>query len=94
MNTRLPASKYDIGTQRIPEIIMILSNPERILFSLLDGFLSAIIPQYIVNGNETIPVQVIKVPRGIDLLSFKAIVSKEEPVAKSIITLKVKIRAL
>lgn len=72
---------------------MILRNPERILFSLLDGFLSSFIPQYIVSGNEIIPVQVIRVPRGIDLSLAKAIVSKEEPVAKSIITLKVKIRA-
>ena len=69
-------------------------NPERILFSLPDGFLSSFKPQYIDNGNEIMPVQVMRVPRGIESSLSKEVVSKEEPVAKSRITLKVKIRAL
>lgn len=72
---------------------MILRNPERILFSLLDGFLNSFIPQYIAKGNEIIPVQVIRVPNGIDSWLSNVIVSKEELVTKRMITLKVKIRA-
>lgn len=75
-------------------MIMILRTPERILFSFLVGFLSSLTPQYIVKGNEIIPVQVIRVPKGINLSLSKAIVSKEEPVTKRIIVVKVKIRAL
>ena len=78
----------------MPKIIMIFRNPERILFNFPDGFLSSFVPQYIVKGNEIIPVQVIRVPKGIVSSLFNAIVSNEEPVTKSIITLKVKIRAL
>ncbi|GAA4270667.1 hypothetical protein GCM10022257_27680 [Hyunsoonleella aestuarii] len=73
---------------------MILRNTERILFSLPDGFLKSFMPQYIVRGNEIMPVQVMNVPKGIDLLLTKALVSKEEPVIKSITTVKVKIRAM
>ena len=73
---------------------MILRNIERILFSFPDGFLNSFIPQYIVKGKEIIPVQVIRFPIGIDLPLSKAVVSKEEPVTKSITTLKVKIKAL
>lgn len=71
---------------------MILRNPERILFSFFDGFLNSFIPQYIVKGNDVIPVQVIRVPKGIVPSLSNAIVSKEEPVTKIIIALKVKIR--
>ena len=46
---------------------MNLSITERILLSLVDGFLNSLIPQYIIKGNEMRPVQVIRVPRGIDL---------------------------
>ena len=72
---------------------MTLRNPDRILFSLLDGFRNSFIPQYIDKGNAIIPVQVIRVPKGIDPSLSKAIVSKEEPESKSKITLKVKSRA-
>ncbi len=73
---------------------MILSNPERILFSLLDGFLNSFIPQYIDNGSEIIPDQVIKLPRGIELALSNAIIINVEPVAKSIIVEKVTIKEL
>ena len=80
-----------MGTQRIPSTIIILRNPDKILFTFLLGFLSSLTPQYIVKGNEIIPVQVIRVPKGIDLSLSKAVVSKEEPITRSTTTLKVKI---
>ena len=73
---------------------MILSNPERNLFSLLDGFLNFFIPQYIDSGSAIIPAQVIKVPRGIELASSNAIIINEEPVTKNIIVEKVTIKEL
>jgi hypothetical protein len=73
---------------------MILSNPERNLFSLLDGFLNSFIPQYIDSGSAIIPAQVIKVPRGIELSSSNAIINNEEPVTKSVIVKKVTIKEL
>lgn len=84
-NERLPASKNDMGTQRIPNMITAVRNPDNILFSLFVGFLNSLIPQYIVIGSEIIPAQVIIVPKGIVSLSLIAIVSKEDPVARSII---------
>ena len=76
----------------MPNMIMIFRIPERILFNVSNGDLSAFMPQYIVKGNEIIPVQVMRVPRGINLFLSSEIVSKEEPVTKSITTLKVKVR--
>lgn len=75
-------------------MIMILSKPERNLFSLFDGFLNSFIPQYIDNGSEIIPAQVIKFPRGIALSSSKAIINNEEPVTNSEIVKKVTIKVL
>lgn len=77
----------------MPRVIIILRNLDSMLFSLLDGFLKSLIPQYTAKGKEIIPVQVIRVPRGIDLSLSKAVVSKEEPVINSITTITVKIRA-
>ena len=76
----------------MPKINMILRTHESIRCSFLDGFLSSSTPQYMVNGKEIIPTQVIKVPKGMELSLSKARVSKEEPVTKSSITLRVKIR--
>lgn len=69
-------------------------NLERILFSSRDGCLSSFIPQYIAKGNEIIPVQVIRVPKGIDSSLSNANESNEDPITKSMITIKVKIRAV
>ena len=73
--------------------MMILSNIERTLFKLFDGFLNSFAPQYTVRGNEIMPIQVIRVPEGMELSLSKAIVSKEEPVARSITTTSVRISA-
>ena len=83
-----------MGTQRMPKMIIILSILERILFTLFDGFLSSLKPQYIVDGNEIIPIQVMKVPRGMELELSNVIVNKEEPVAKRIIDDKVATKEL
>jgi hypothetical protein len=64
------------------------------LFNLLDGLLNSFVPQYIVKGNDIIPTQVIMVPKGIVSSVFKAFVSTEEPVNKSIRTPIVNIKAL
>ncbi len=93
-NVKFPASRYDIGAQRIPSTIMILRTPERILFNVLEGCLSSFTPQYIVRGSEIIPTQVIMVPKGKESLLSNATVSKEDPVNKSTRVVKVKIRAM
>ena len=73
---------------------MILRKPAKTLFSFVLGLLNSFVPQYTTRGNEIIPAQVMKVPSGKDLELFNEIVSKEDPVTKSIIVKKATIKQL
>ena len=68
------------------KINIIFNAFESVLSHIYTGVLKLEIPQYIARGKANIPAQVIKVPKGIEPASFKAIVNKGEPVTKSTIT--------